>query len=281
MQRLRPADIENYYASLKVAPPTVDLHHTVIHSSLQRAVKHQLVIRNVAVGVERPRQVKDPEETIVQAWSADEVRKFLKAARAVGPMAAALYALAVDSGMRKAELCGLKWSDVDLAAAKIRIARQLTKMGAEPEWGPLKAGFRRTITIATPTVALLRAHRKHQAEIKMKNRSVYADHDLVFAKEWPHLTRRWMTLGHPLQMNNIGQREYAGLIKTAGLRPIRFHDLRHTCATLLLQAGQPIHVVSERLGHAKVATTMEIYAHVLPTQQKDAAAALGGLLYGR
>jgi integrase len=86
-------------------------------------------------------------------------------------------------------------------------------------------------------------------------------------------------LGHPLQMNNLGQREYAKLIKRAKVRPIKFHGLRHTCATLLLQARQPVHVVSERLGHSKVSMTMEVYAHVLPDMQQDAATTLGALLH--
>jgi integrase len=102
---------------------------------------------------------------------------------------------------------------------------------------------------------------------------------LVFAKEWSDLARNSDMLGFPLQMNNLGQREYAKLIKVAGVRRIKFHGLRHTCATLLLQAGTPVHVVSERLGHSKVAMTMEVYAHVLPDMQKDAAATLGALLH--
>ena len=85
----------------------------------------------------------------------------------------------------------------------------------------------------------------------------------------------------PLLMNNLGQREYAKLINVAAVRGIKFHGLRHTCATLLLQAGQPVHVVSERLGHSKVSMTLEVYAHVLPDMQQDAAVAMGALLHGR
>lgn len=88
------------------------------------------------------------------------------------------------------------------------------------------------------------------------------------------------SLGQPLQMNNLGQREYATLIKAAGVKRIKFHGMRHTCATLLLQARTPVHVVSERLGHEKVSTTMEIHAHVLPDMQTEAAATMGALLHG-
>jgi integrase len=150
-----------------------------------------------------------------------------------------------------------------------------------PMFGPTKTGRPRTAALAEDTVALLRAHRKHQRELMMANRKTYHDHGLVFAKEWSDVRKRGECLGQPLQMNNLGQREYATLIKAAGVKPIKFHGLRHTCATLLLQAGQPVHVVSERLGHAKVSMTMEVYAHVLPDMQREAAATLGAILHGR
>ena len=113
----------------------------------------------------------------------------------------------------------------------------------------------------------------------MANRPRYADHRLAFAKEWSDLQRKTDCLGQPLQANNLGQREYAQVIKAAGVKPIKFHGMRHTCATLLLQARTPVHVVSERLGHAKVSMTMEIYAHVLPNIQREAADTIGGLLF--
>jgi integrase len=105
----------------------------------------------------------------------------------------------------------------------------------------------------------------------MQRRPTHNDFGLVFTRDD----------GEPLLMNNLGQREYAALIKAAHVKAIKFHGLRHTCATLLLQAGQPIHVVSERLGHAKVSMTLEVYAHVLPDMQADAADALGALLHRR
>jgi integrase len=136
------------------------------------------------------------------------------------------------------------------------------------------------VALSAETVALLRVHRQHQRELKMANRPHYHDHGLVFSKEWSDLQRKTDCLGHPLQMNNLGQREFTQIIKAAGVRPIKFHGLRHTCATLLLQARTPIHVVSERLGDSKVAMTMEVYAHVLPDMQHEAAATLGALLRG-
>jgi len=93
----------------------------------------------------------------------------------------------------------------------------------------------------------------------MANRTTYHEHGLVFAKEWVDVRRKGETLGQPLQANNIGQREYAQVIKAANVRRIKFHGLRHTCATLLLQAGVPVHVVAQRLGHKKAEMTLEVY----------------------
>ncbi len=169
---------------------------------------------------------------------------------------------------------------MDLDAGKMRIVQQLLTAGHTPTFGPTKTGRPRTVSLGAQTVELLRAHKQHQAEVKMANRTAYNDTGLVFAKDWPDVHRAGDMLGSPLQMSTLGQREYAKLIKAANVPRIKFHGLRHTCATLLLKAGQPVHVVSERLGHSKVSMTMEVYAHVLPDMQTEAAATLGALLHG-
>ena len=113
----------------------------------------------------------------------------------------------------------------------------------------------------------------------MANRTRYTDFGLVFAKEWADVQQAGDTLGHPLQANNLAQREFAKLIEASGVRPIKFHGMRHPAATLLLKAGQPIHVVAERPGHKRIEVTLRSYAHVLPDMQQDAAPRLGALLY--
>ena len=125
--------------------------------------------------------------------------------------------------------------------------------------------------LASGTIELLKAHKRAQAELKMRNRTAYHDVGLVFAKEWGDLHGRADSLGLPLQSNNLGQREFARILKAAAVKRITIHGLRHTSATLLLKAGVPAQVVQQRLGHKRIEITLGIYAHVLPSMQQDAA----------
>ena len=185
--------------------------------------------------------------------------------------------LALDSGARKSELHGLTWDRVDLDAGTVRIDRQLDVAGAAPQWGPTKTKHRRTITLTTETIARLRVHRQAQRELKMRNRTTYADFDLIFAMEPEDLQQRTAKLGHALMA--LSERRFQALVKAAGVRTIKFHGCRHTMATLSLQAGTPPHVVAARLGHS-VMELMKTYAHALPGMQQEAAARLGAVLHG-
>jgi integrase len=283
LQGLRPLDVESFLASKAVlAPATLEKIFTVLSSALKAAVKNQLVARNVATLISnRPHAPEGHPAAVANCWTAEEAAAFLRVAREAGPQAAALWSLALDSGMRKSELAGLMWSDLDVAKGQMLVSRQLLTGGREAVFVPTKGKRARTIELAPETVDLLKAHKAHQSAHKMRHRLRYHDLGLMFAKEWSEGRRRHDVLGTPIAVNNIGEREFSALVRAAHVRRISIHGLRHTCATLLLAAGVAPHVVRDRLGHAAIETTLTIYAHSLPGQQKDAARRLGALLYGR
>jgi len=282
LQGLRPLDVEAFLAkkATTFAPAMLEKVFTILSSALKAAVKSGLIARNVASAVSnKPRAPEGHSEAVSNCWSADDAATFLVVAKQAGPQPAAFFALALDSGMRKSELAGLQWSDIDLVQGRVLVQRQLLKGGEKPMFVPPKGKRARTVEIAPETVELLKTHRVKQAAFKMRHRREYHDHGLVFAKPWNEIGRSLSSAGEPLQINNLGEREFAPLIAKAEVPPISLHGLRHTCATLLLAADVPSRVVQERLGHKKIETTLSVYAHVLPGQQKDAARRLASVLF--
>lgn len=268
---LRPDHLEEYYHNSTLEPKTLENHHNVLSGALGVAVRHKLIRDNVAsLVMNKPRARDNPEEIQAQCWEIDEAKAFLKAAQEAGPQPAAFYRLALESGARKGELCGFKWPDLDIEAGKLTVMRQLVKRWPIPIFGAPKNKKPRTIDLSLETLSLLRKQKAYQAEVKLLAGNTYQDHGLIFAYDQP-------PFGMPLSANNIGQREFSKLIKAAKVRPITFHGMRHTAATLMLREGIPIKVVSERLGHKKVTITLDIYAHALPSMQRDAAKKLGAL----
>ena len=279
LQKLTAVDLERYFASKKLSSGTLQQHSAIIHSALASAERKRLVHRNESKLVDgKPRAKRDHEDVQRNCWEAPEAKQFLQTAEEAGPRQAAFYNVALETGMRKAELCGVKWDAVDFEAKQITVIRQLIKPGKDPVFGPPKRGKVRTLDISLETVELLKELKRHQAEVKMRNRTAYRDHGLVFTKEWSDTGKKTDCLGDPLQQNNLGQREFAKLLMASGVRPIKFHGMRHTCATLMLKNGENPKVVQERLGHANISITMDVYVHALPSMQKDAAAKLASLL---
>lgn len=268
---IRPDHLEAYYHESALDPKTLENHHNVLSGALGVAVRHKLIRDNVAsLVMNKPRAKDNHEEIQKQCWEIEEARAFLVVAKAAGPQQAAFYHLALESGARKGELCGFKWSDLDFETGKITVMRQLIKRWPVPIFGPPKNKKPRTIDLSQEALGLLRRQKAAQAEIKLLAGNTYQDHGLIFAYAQP-------PFGMPLSANNLGQREFSKLVKAANVRPITIHGLRHTAATLMLKEGIPIKVVSERLGHKKVTITLEIYVHVLPSMQREAAAKLGAL----
>lgn len=270
---LRASHLQEYYNRAELSKATLQQHHAILHGALKAAVLQDLLPRNVAALVAaKPRATRSNEDARSHCWEEEEARRFLQAAKAADAQTAALYALALDSGMRKGELCGLHWADVNWEAGTVTVSRQLVKVlpGAQPVYGPPKSGQPRTIALAAQTVALLRRHKAAQAQRRLELGTAYHDHGLIFTRPF----------GEPLQPQQVGQRDYAKLLQAANVRRIKFHGLRHTSATLLLKQGKPVHVVAARLGHKDPTITMTIYAHALPSMQHDAALAMEAVLHG-
>jgi integrase len=275
LQALRATDVEKYRMEVGVASGTGQIHQVVLGAALKTAVRDGFLRSNcVSVASARPplKRVR-----ISVAWTAEEAATIVDAAKQRAPQVAALVGLALDSGARKAELQGLRWSDIDLETGALRIERQFLQDART--FGPTKTGKTRTLDLSAETVALLREHRRVQAELKLANRPDYVDYGLVFARTHEHSrTRDAKQLGTPMMARHF-DRVLVQLVKATGVRRTTFHGLRHTSATLLLACGIQPHVVQRRLGHSTISTTLNIYAHVLPAQQADAAAKLATLLH--
>ena len=192
-----------------------------------------------------------------------EARALFEAA--TGDRYEALYILAVNTGLRQGELLGLRWDDVDLDAAMLRVRRTLQN----GSFYPPKSGKGRSVKLTRQTVDSLRAHRTRQLEERMRLAGLWDDQGLVFPNR----------VGRTLDHTNFYQRDFKKLLERAELSPtFRFHDLRHTCATLLLSRNVHPKVVQEMLGHATISQTMDTYSHVLPDMQDEAVAALESAL---
>jgi integrase len=173
--------------------------------------------------------------------------------------------LAVTTGLRQGELLGLKWDDIDLEIGTLQVRRTLTTAKDGPVLSvPKTKGSRRTVRLAQTALEALRSHLERQLEEIDQASDLWRENGLIFASE----------IGEPLSRQHITAHRFKSLLKRAGLPEIRFHDLRHTCATLLLSKNVNPKVVSEMLGHASIAITLDTYSHVLPNMQERAAKAM-------
>jgi integrase len=236
--------------------------HQVLRTALGLAVRWDMVSRNVARLVDRPRIERKPIEPL----SPSEARKFMRAIR--GHRLEALFSVALALGLRQGEALGLQWQDVDFGANTLRVNQQLQRIGGKLTLVPPKtAKSRRTLVMPTTTADRLREHQKRQVAEKLWAGEKWQDSGLVFANRF----------GGPTQARHVIAQFHEALTG-AGLRSIRFHDLRHSCATLLLVQGVSPRVVMEVLGHSEIALTMNAYSHVVPELQQEAASRMQQIL---
>jgi integrase len=265
LKNLTPAHVRSLHREkldAELAPATVRKIHSTLHKALSQAMADGLVPRNSA-DVKAPRLA--PEE--MRPLSESEARAFLKTA--CGDRFESLYVLAVTTGLRRGELLGLRWDNVNLERGTLRVGRSLMREGGRHTVGETKTRRgRRQVNLTPRTVSALKAHRKRQLEERMRLAGLHEDHGLIFSTH----------VGTPINSENLVKRSFKPLLRKADLPEIRFHDLRHTCATLLLGRGVHPKLVQELLGHATIAMTLDNYSHYLPSMGDQASGAMGDAL---
>jgi len=268
LSQLSPQRVQALYATCAakgLSARRVRAVHSILHFALKRAVRIGIVPRNVADMVDAPAVRRFD----IHPLSREQARRYLEEAQT--ERLSALFTLALATGLRLGELTALRWSEVDLNQRKIRVVATLkwrgtvgSDAGRAPVWTePKTRASRRQITIAAPVAEALRQHRQVQRLERLAVGPVWEEHDVVFSDE----------IGRPLTHDAVRWR-HTRILKRAGLPTIRFHDLRHTAATLLLGQNVNPKVVSEMLGHSNITITLNIYAHVLPDMLEDAATAI-------
>jgi len=266
LKELNLARIERHYAELRnngLSSRSTKLVHSVLHKALKKAVRYNLIIANPATGASLPRY-RPPEMKVLDA---NQVSQFLIAAQ--GSYYEALYHLAVHTGMRQGEMFGLKWDDLRWQSGVLLVQRQVQREPGQ-QWKYLEPKTRagnRTIALGEGVLQILRLHQQNQIILKAVAGQEWKENGLVFPN------RR----GKPGDQSNL-RKDFKAVLKQAGLPVIRFHDLRHTAASLMLNNGIPSIVVSKRLGHAKPSTTMDIYGHLYHEMQEEAARVMDELV---
>src|SRR5215216_3078135 len=276
LEALRKAHVDRLYADLLrakpegsgLAPSSVRRVHAVLHAALEEAVRGDLIPRNPAAHANRPK-VRQQE---IEPLDAKQAVALLEAAR--GNRYEALYVLCLTAGLRQGEALGLKWSDIDLDAGTLRVNRQLQRVRRDGDrsgtlvFSEPKNASRRAVGLPPRAVRALREHRKRQLEKKLRAGAEWQDNDLVFTS----------SKGTPLEAQNVVNRSFKPLLERAGLPPIRFHDLRHSCLSLLANRGEPIRDLQALAGHATAAFTLQRYTHHYDSSARRTADAMGDIL---
>jgi len=264
LAKLTPEHVQRMLADLtargNLSPTTVRYSYAVLRIALGRAFKSGRVHRNVCTLVDAPAKAR-PQ---LAPLSAEDARAFLAATSddRFGP----LYALAIATGLRQGELLALRWADVDLDAATLAVNHTLTR-GSRVLAEPKTERARRTLRLGSEAVLALREQRRRQLEERLAAGRRWHDGGFIFTTP----------AGDPLDGSNV-LHDFQAAIRRAALPHQRFHDLRHATATLLIEAGEELGVVSKILGHSNIGTTADVYAHPTPAMSQRVADRLDGIL---
>jgi integrase len=241
---------------------TIEVIHVILHKSLDYAVKKGLIGRNPTDLTNPPR----PYKKEMKFYDENETNQFLIAAQ--GDRNEVLYQLVLATGLRQSEVLGLKWSDLDIDNSNLTVQRQLKRNIKNGDYYKTTktASGRRSIKIGKHTLEKLKKQRENQDLEKMEAES-WEENDLIFPSR----------SGTPMDQSNL-LKSFKSLIRKSGLKEIRFHDLRHTAASLMLNHNVPVIIVSKRLGHSKVSVTLDTYGHVMNELQDEAAELIDDLI---
>lgn len=262
LPKLQPLALKELYGRLLekgLAPKTVQYVHQTLHVALEEALRMGMVGRNVADAVQPPR-VERKEMRTLDEWQAARLLSGIDDLRLKVPVA-----LALGCGLRRGEICGLRWQDTDLDAGCLYLVQTVQRLkGQGLTARPTKTHrSRRPVTLPPGVIDILKAWRKQQVQERLLAGPVWEETGLVLTTE----------RGTPVDGNWI-TKHFARKLKELGLPHIRFHDLRHSHATVLLKKGVHPKVVQERLGHSAIGVTLDVYSHVLPAMQREAALAI-------
>jgi len=236
--------------------------HAVLRNALECAVREEIIARNVAKLVKVP----VPKYKVNRGLTVPQARAVLKAGR--DHRLYALYVLALCLSLRRGELLGLRWTDVDLEAGKLEVVQSLQRVAGRLQFvRPKTSDSERTVPLPPICVEALRDHRRKQHAERSDRWEEWTEHGLVFPSR----------CGTPMEPDNL-RRSWGAIRKAAGLGEMRFHDLRHTCVTLLLNLGVPPQVVRDIVGHSDIEVTMTIYAHVSLDDKRQALGKLSETL---
>jgi integrase len=236
----------------------------VLKSACAWALLNHLLTRNPIAGIQRPKS----DSKVMQVWDTEQAKKFLDHTK--NDRLAFAWSLALTRGFRRGEICGLRWSNVDLDKSVIRINEtRVVEAGKATKSTPKTNAGRRSVPLDPSLVAILRRHKTRQASEKLAAGEAYEDDGYLLTDE----------LGRPCHPDQFSG-WFDDKLATAKLPRIRLHDTRHTAATLMLASGVPTKVVTEMLGHANPTITLATYAHVLPGMSEEAGAALSASLLG-
>ncbi len=268
--KLKPNTIQHLYASKleSLSSQTVRHIHNILNKALKQAEREGLIPRNPVQATSPPKVVRQNE---MRPLTREEVGRLLSALE--GERLGAAFILGLATGLRRGELLALRWSDIDLDKATLQVRRALDRVVQDD--GTTRLEFtdvktpksRRLIPLAGEVIRVLKAHKARQAQEKLALGEAYKEADLVFAT----------TLGTPVCPRSF-LRLWARILKRAGIPHTRFHNLRHTFATLLLEGGEHPKVVQELLGHSTVSMTLDTYSHLVPGLKERAAATVDGII---